>query len=124
MIVELREHSDTTDRTPTLAVRGDDGTWHEFEADDVAEAITLPGGQVQVIDMTGERGDPIVGSIVAVTGTEWSVWVARGDDVTRYDEQSHVQQNPGGSVVRIKEDGHTTHAGTAIRRAKRTQLIE
>jgi len=121
----VNQIDNTDDDEPVVAIaQPGDGEWHEFHADNIAEVVSLPGGLLQVVRMDGTRFDPLGGNILAVTGTEWSVWVKSGDDTTRYDEQSHIQMNPNGTVVRVTEDGHTEYAGTEIRRAKRTELTE
>lgn len=129
MITKLRGEQQEADSTPTedreafVAVfNPESGEWIQYHGDGVAEIITLPGGMVQAIDMTGERHDSFSGSIVMVTGTSWSVWTKRGDETTRHDDVMHVQKNPNGEVVLIDE--HTQLVGTEIRRAKRTSILQ
>jgi hypothetical protein len=128
MIAQLSENRQEGDDTPTddrealVAIRSSDGDWIEYRSDEIAEVITLPGGMVQAIDMTGDRYDPIPGDITMVNGESWSAWTKRGDETTRHDDVTHVQQNPNGEVVLV--DGASRFVGTSIRRAKKTKILE
>lgn len=130
MIAQLSDKQQERGRTPTdddreakVAVfNSDTEEWTNYTGDDIAEVITLPGGMVQAIDLDGERHDPIPGDIIGVTGDLWSVWTKDTSETNRHDEQTHVQQNPNGTVVLV--DGTPRHVGHSIRRAKRTSILD
>jgi hypothetical protein len=112
----------TDDREAVVTILKSDEEWVEYYGDEIAEVITLPGGMVQAIDMAGERHDPIDGEIAFVSGTSWSVWSKKRGEVTRYDDENHIQKIPNGTVV--LPDNTPRNIGNSIRRAKRTTLLD
>lgn len=121
MIVKsLSDNNEEKDTTFTVHIRDSDGESIEVTGDEVAEVVTMPGNLVQVINMDGERQEPVTGRIVYARG-DWKVWVKQGDSVRPYYNVQHIQQNSEGGAVTSPD--RKSVVGCQIRRVKRTELL-
>lgn len=110
---------------PRLSVYSD--TFAHFgpgEATGFAEAFTIPGGMVMIVDENGEQ-TPVPGQIFAATG-RLKVWVELSGEVRKETNIRRIQRNPDDGLCALYIDGElTTRApvyGGEIRRVKRMDL--
>lgn len=125
MITKLAEQTDEQDPEYLLVIleETDDGhVEHRYEGDEVAEALTIPGGMVQVIDMDGDRYDAHANSFILVAKGDWQAWVG-GQETRRLPDVARTVLLPNDEVMTtFHGDRPTLNYGSQINRVKRSEL--
>lgn len=122
-LAEQQTEEQDTEFVLVVLEETDDGlVKHQYEDDEVAEALTIPGGMVQVIDMNGDRNDAHANSFILMARGDWRVWVGGGETREQHDV-AEVWRFPHGQILtKFHDDRPKSRYGNRINRVKRTKL--